>query len=148
MKTRPNFDFLKFQKKRTSFSKANFPGQIFLEGEYSGANVLSANFPVSKKVGRLCLALSKKKKKKKKLLNTICVKNCYVPTSTNLYTNTLFYLQALAEHASIPFLGDIPIDPNLALAAERGQNYTTLFQNSPASKAFETVIQKLQSNHT
>ena len=58
------------------------------------------------------------------------------------------YLQALAEHASIPFLGDIPIDPNLALAAERGQNYTTLFQNSPASKAFETVIQRLQSNHT
>ena len=51
--------------------------------------------------------------------------------------------QALAEHVSVPFLGEIPIDPNLAMAAEKGQNFTQAFQNSPASKAFEEIISKL-----
>ena len=51
--------------------------------------------------------------------------------------------QALAEHVSVPFLGEIPIDPNLAMAAEKGQNFTQAFQNSPASKAFEEIVSKL-----
>ena len=55
-----------------------------------------------------------------------------------------FKFQALADHASVPFLGEIPIDPNLALAAEQGKNFMHTFQNSAASQAFECITKKLQ----
>ena len=50
----------------------------------------------------------------------------------------------LAEHAKVPFLGEIPIEPNLALAAEKGQNFVTEFKNSTAATAFSDIIEKIQ----
>lgn len=51
--------------------------------------------------------------------------------------------KALAEMVKCPFLGEIPIDPNLALAAEKGQNFVQEFQASQAALAFASIIQKL-----
>merc|ERR1711997_510545 len=42
--------------------------------------------------------------------------------------------KALAEHAKVPFLGAVPIEPKLALAAESGQDFIQQFQESEASK--------------
>jgi Mrp family chromosome partitioning ATPase len=53
--------------------------------------------------------------------------------------------QALAEHAKVPFLGAIPIDPNLALAAESGQNFVSAFKTSPAAVAFQDIVKQLDS---
>ena len=54
--------------------------------------------------------------------------------------------KALAEMVKCPFLGEIPIDPNLALAAEKGQNFVQEFQASQAALAFASIIQKLSCN--
>ena len=51
--------------------------------------------------------------------------------------------KALAEYCKIPFIGDIPIDPKLAMAAEKGENFLASFKESPASIAFQTIVNKL-----
>lgn len=48
--------------------------------------------------------------------------------------------KALADHAHVPFLGQVPIDPNLAMAAEKGQNFMTAFADSPAAIEFASII--------
>ena len=37
--------------------------------------------------------------------------------------------QQLAEHAQVPFLGAVPIDPNLSMSAERGTNFMEEFKS-------------------
>jgi len=51
--------------------------------------------------------------------------------------------KALAEHVNVPFLGDVPIDPNLALSAEKGENFLQAFKDSAAAMAFASIISKL-----
>lgn len=51
--------------------------------------------------------------------------------------------KSLAEHAKVPFLGEIPIDPNLAQAAEKGDNFISKFQGSSAATAFSNIIEQL-----
>ena len=51
--------------------------------------------------------------------------------------------RALAEHAKVPFLGAVPIEPKLALAAETGQNFVQQFQESEASKCLVRIFQAL-----
>ena len=52
--------------------------------------------------------------------------------------------RVLADHVNVPFLAEIPIDPNLAMAAEKGQNFISEFRTSSTANAFATVIEKLQ----
>lgn len=52
--------------------------------------------------------------------------------------------KALADLAKVPFLGEIPIDPNLALAAENGENFISSFQTSQAAVAFSSIIDRLE----
>ena len=51
--------------------------------------------------------------------------------------------KALAEHAKVPFLGHIPIDPKLSACGERGENYCRLFQESEVSKCFYEIVASL-----
>lgn len=51
--------------------------------------------------------------------------------------------KALAEHAKVPFLGCVPIDPNLCRAAESGRNYVKDFADSGASKVFMEVADRV-----
>ncbi len=50
--------------------------------------------------------------------------------------------KALADLVQVPFLGEIPIDPKLALAAENGQNFVQEFQASEAANAFVSILNK------
>merc|ERR1711983_238081 len=43
--------------------------------------------------------------------------------------------KALAEHVKVPFLAEIPIDPDLAMAAEKGENFMKEFQGSSTAAA-------------
>lgn len=45
--------------------------------------------------------------------------------------------KALAEHAGVPFLGCVPIDPKLAEVGEKGQSFLKQFENDNSS---ETVV--------
>ena len=46
----------------------------------------------------------------------------------------------LAEISGVPFLGSIPIDPNLAMAAETGKNFMSEFNNSPVADFFSQLV--------
>ena len=52
--------------------------------------------------------------------------------------------RALADHVKVPFLAEIPIDPNLAMAAEKGENFMKEFQGSLTAAAFSSVIEKIE----
>ena len=51
--------------------------------------------------------------------------------------------KALAEYSKVKFLGEIPIEPNIAMAAEKGQNFIESFQDSVACSAFKTIVNQL-----
>ncbi len=51
--------------------------------------------------------------------------------------------EALAKHANVPFLGAVPIDPNLAMAAEKGQNFVQAFESSPAAESFRAITDSI-----
>jgi len=48
--------------------------------------------------------------------------------------------EKLAAHSNVPFLGAVPIDPNLALSAEKGSNFMEEFKSSPAAEIFRSLI--------
>ncbi|MFH0809423.1 MAG: Mrp/NBP35 family ATP-binding protein [Pseudomonadota bacterium] len=49
----------------------------------------------------------------------------------------------LAQTMGVPFLGAIPIDPDVTLASDAGRPYVELNADSAAAKAFEEVIQPI-----
>ena len=49
----------------------------------------------------------------------------------------------LAEHANVPFLGAIPIDPNISQSAEKGENYIQKFANSGAANIFHDISKQI-----
>jgi len=54
--------------------------------------------------------------------------------------------RALAEHAKVPFLGAVPIEPKLAEAAEEGRNFIEEFKDSETARAFSSIFQALNIN--
>ncbi|XP_075239214.1 cytosolic Fe-S cluster assembly factor NUBP2-like [Convolutriloba macropyga] len=53
--------------------------------------------------------------------------------------------KSLASKKNIPFLGSIPVDTNLALAVDRGENFIREFNSSVAVGFIEQIILKLNS---
>lgn len=51
--------------------------------------------------------------------------------------------EALAKQAHVPFLGCIPLDPQLGEAMEEGKDFLELYKQSPTFGALNSVIQKL-----
>lgn len=51
--------------------------------------------------------------------------------------------EALAKEFEVPFLGRIPIDPNLAKACDEGINFITENPDSPTTKFMSELAQKL-----
>ncbi|CAM9989093.1 unnamed protein product [Hapterophycus canaliculatus] len=48
--------------------------------------------------------------------------------------------RGMAESYGVPFLGSIPMDPNLLKACEEGEAFTTLYADSPAAKPFGGIV--------
>ncbi|XP_052266657.1 cytosolic Fe-S cluster assembly factor NUBP2 homolog [Dreissena polymorpha] len=51
--------------------------------------------------------------------------------------------EALAKQAHVPFLGCIPLDPNLAASLEEGKNFLEHYSSSPTFTALNHVITRL-----
>ena len=51
--------------------------------------------------------------------------------------------KAMAAKFEVPFLGKIPMDPNLMQACERGESFTELFPSSAAAKPFMDIVNSL-----
>ncbi|XP_026466935.1 cytosolic Fe-S cluster assembly factor NUBP2 homolog [Ctenocephalides felis] len=50
---------------------------------------------------------------------------------------------ALAELASVPFLGTLPIEPRLSFEENRGKSVLSCLPDSTSCKAFSSIVQKL-----
>ncbi|CAM9241903.1 unnamed protein product [Ectocarpus sp. 8 AP-2014] len=48
--------------------------------------------------------------------------------------------RGMAESYGVPFLGSIPMDPNLLKACEEGEAFTTMYAESPAAKPFVKIV--------
>lgn len=53
--------------------------------------------------------------------------------------------EELAKHANVPFLGCIPVDPNLALCLERGENFMDSHETSPTAAVLRDIVAKVTS---
>jgi ATP-binding protein involved in chromosome partitioning len=54
----------------------------------------------------------------------------------------------LAAETSVPFLGEIPIDPNIVASGDTGEPFVSAFAESPTTAAFTAAIQPiLNPNH-
>jgi len=49
----------------------------------------------------------------------------------------------LAQYAGIPFLGRIPLEPNLTVCMERGEDYAKTYPDSSAAKVIGEIVDKL-----
>jgi len=50
----------------------------------------------------------------------------------------------IAEELSIPFLGSIPIDPEICRDSDKGMPFIIEHKNSPATKAFMEIVRKIE----
>jgi ATP-binding protein involved in chromosome partitioning len=52
--------------------------------------------------------------------------------------------QKIAEDLSVPFLGSIPIDPEICRDSDSGTPFITEHADSPATKAFAEIVKKIE----
>jgi hypothetical protein len=51
--------------------------------------------------------------------------------------------EALAREANVPFLGRIPIDPEVVISGDAGLPFVRTLQRGGAADAFKTAVEKL-----
>ncbi|EDO38107.1 predicted protein [Nematostella vectensis] len=51
--------------------------------------------------------------------------------------------EALAKECEVPFLGCIPLDPNLTMNIEDGKSFSDLLSNSPAVESVNSIVTKI-----
>jgi ATP-binding protein involved in chromosome partitioning len=53
--------------------------------------------------------------------------------------------QKIAQDLSVPFLGSIPIDPEICSDSDKGTPFIAEHPNSPATKAFTEIVKKIEN---
>jgi ATP-binding protein involved in chromosome partitioning len=53
--------------------------------------------------------------------------------------------QRIAEDLKVPFLGKIPIDPEICAEADKGIPFAVGHMNSPAAKAFKEIVKRVEN---
>jgi ATP-binding protein involved in chromosome partitioning len=53
--------------------------------------------------------------------------------------------QKIAEDLDVPFLGSIPIDPNICYDSDSGKPFIVEHRNSPATKAFMKIVKRVEA---
>jgi len=54
--------------------------------------------------------------------------------------------ERMAEHLDVPFLGRIPIDPDISKSSDVGVPFVYSHPESPASKAFQDILDKVEQS--
>ena len=54
--------------------------------------------------------------------------------------------ESLAREMAVPFLGSIPIDPQIVQCGDSGTPYAHRFAESPAAKSFATIVDHIMAN--
>ena len=63
--------------------------------------------------------------------------------TSQIFPPTTGGARAMALEMGVPFLGAIPLDPRLARCADEGKSFLEAFPESPASIAYQDIIQKI-----
>jgi len=74
-------------------------------------------------------------------MSTFICPNCRL--ETKIFPPTTGGAIAMCEEMSVPFLGSIPLDPMIARSCDQGIPFIENFKDSPASKAYISIIEKL-----
>ncbi len=53
--------------------------------------------------------------------------------------------EKMAKEANVPFLGSVPIDPQIGLDSDQGSPFVISQPNSPATKAFTEIVNKVEA---
>ncbi|MGA2524704.1 MAG: Mrp/NBP35 family ATP-binding protein [Candidatus Bathyarchaeia archaeon] len=51
----------------------------------------------------------------------------------------------MAEEAGVPFLGSIPIDPEIGVDSDKGHPFVVAYKDSAAAKAFMEIVEKVEA---
>jgi len=54
--------------------------------------------------------------------------------------------EKIARELLVPFLGKIPIDPEICVASDEGKPFVAEHPNSPATKAFMEIVEKIEGS--
>jgi ATP-binding protein involved in chromosome partitioning len=52
----------------------------------------------------------------------------------------------MAEEAGVPFLGSIPIDPEVGSDSDKGVPFVIAHKNSAATRAFLEIVEKVEAS--
>jgi Mrp family chromosome partitioning ATPase len=74
-------------------------------------------------------------------MSTFICPNCKL--ETKIFPPTTGGASKMCEDLDVPFLGSIPLDPMIARSCDEGKPYIEAFKESPASKAYVNIIEKL-----
>jgi ATP-binding protein involved in chromosome partitioning len=55
--------------------------------------------------------------------------------------------KAMAEKLGVPFLGSVPLDPNVMHGGDEGKPFALQAADTPAKRAFKDIVAKLTSGH-
>jgi Mrp family chromosome partitioning ATPase len=56
--------------------------------------------------------------------------------------------EAAAKDLGVPFLGRIPIDPQIVISGDEGKPFAAIHKNSDASRAFQEIVEKILNTRT
>lgn len=66
-------------------------------------------------------------------------------TKTQIFAPTSGGAEKMAEEMGVPFLGRVPLDPNLARACDEGTSFLEDFPASPAAQSLRSIVGKVKA---
>lgn len=64
-------------------------------------------------------------------------------TVDNISNNEINTPEKMANLFGVPYLGKLPMDPNMMYSCENGFSFLDKFPNSPATKPFSSIVDKV-----
>ncbi|KAL0585278.1 hypothetical protein ABG067_004983 [Albugo candida] len=83
----------------------------------------------------------------KKVLQTHAPQALDYLIQTQVFPSTNGGAKAMADAFQVPFLGRLPLDPNMTNACEDGISFVEAFPTSSASASFQTIVNSMCSAH-
>lgn len=75
------------------------------------------------------------------------ISNLRFQIQTEVFPSTNGGAKAMADAFQVPFLGRLPLDPNMTNACEDGISFVEAFPTSSASASFQTIVNSMCSAH-
>jgi Mrp family chromosome partitioning ATPase len=77
------------------------------------------------------------------ILNEKCPEVLSMMITTDIFPSSGLGPQGMASQYNVPYLGKLPLDPNLLKACEEGASFVEKYSTSPAVKPLNDIVDKL-----